>query len=79
MASSDIFSLEGQGLRLETATDIEPYLQPLRDHVNVKEVRLAGNTLGVEACEAVATVLKTKESLEVCVCVCVFSSHDRSC
>ncbi len=66
MDSSSVFSLEGKGLRLETASDIESHLQALRDNANVREVRLGGNTLGVEACKALADVLKTKESLEVC-------------
>ncbi len=66
MASSpSVFSLEGQGLRLETAADIEPYLKELQSNAGVREIRLGGNTFGVEACKALADILRSKESLEV--------------
>lgn len=65
MASSKIFSLEGKGLKLDTATDIEPHIQALKDNTEVEEIRLQGNTLGVEACAALAEVLKSKKSLQV--------------
>lgn len=65
MAFSSVFSLEGRGLKLESAADIEPHLQPLRDNLKVEEVRLGGNSLGVEACKALAELLQTKETLRV--------------
>lgn len=64
-SSTSVFSLEGRGLRLETAADIEPHLQALRENSTVEEIRLGGNTLGVEACEALARVLETKDTLHV--------------
>ena len=64
MASS-IFSLEGKGLRLDTAADVEPHLNALRDNNDVEEIRLGGNTLGIGACEALAKVLETKKTLQV--------------
>lgn len=63
--SEVVFSLEGQGLRLETAEDMEPHLRALRDGPDVREIRLGGNTLGVDACKALAEVLESKEKLEV--------------
>lgn len=63
MASSNIFSLEGKSLKLDTAADIEPHIQPLKDNADVEEVLLLGNTLGVGACESLAEVLKTKKNL----------------
>lgn len=60
-----LFSLEGKGLKLDTAKDIEAHIQPLKDNNDVEEVRFQGNTLGVEACEALAKVLETKKSLKV--------------
>ena len=65
MASSKVFSLEGRGLRLDSAADIEPHIQPLKDNAEVEEVRLQGNTLGIDACKALATVLESKKSLKV--------------
>lgn len=65
MSSAKIFSLEGKGLRLDTAADVEPHIKELRDNNEVEELRLGGNTLGVEACEALAKVLETKKTLQV--------------
>lgn len=65
MASSKVFSLEGQGLKLDTAADIEPHLKALKEMEDVEEVRLLGNSLGIGASEALAKVLETKKSLQV--------------
>lgn len=65
MASSKIFSLEGKGLKLDTAADVEAHIKPLVEMDDVEEVRLLGNTLGVEACEAIGKVLATKKTLQV--------------
>ncbi|KAF4455415.1 putative ran GTPase activating protein 1 [Fusarium austroafricanum] len=65
MASSDkIFSLEGKGLKLDTAEDLEPHIAPLRS-ADVEEVRILGNTLGVGACKRLGEVLATKKNLRV--------------
>jgi len=60
-----VFSLEGKGLKLDTAADIESHIQTLKDSQDVEEVLFQGNTLGVGACEALAKVLETKQSLRV--------------
>ncbi len=66
MATSEkIFSLEGKGLKLDTAADLEPHIESLRSMSDVEEIRLLGNTLGVEACKALGEVLETKKSLQV--------------
>ncbi|KAJ8118193.1 hypothetical protein OPT61_g764 [Boeremia exigua] len=62
---SKLFSLEGKGLKLTSAADIEPHIQALKDNNDVEEVRFQGNTLGIEACEALARILETKKSLKV--------------
>lgn len=63
--SMKIFSLEGKGLKLDTAADLEPHIASLREMSDVKEVRLLGNTLGVEACKVLGEVLETKKTLQV--------------
>jgi len=63
--SKKIFSLEGKGLKLDTAADLEPHIESLRSMSDVEEVRFLGNTLGVEACKALGEVLETKKSLQV--------------
>jgi hypothetical protein len=63
--SNKIFSLEGKGLKLDTAADLAPHIESLRSMSDVEEVHLQGNTLGVEACKALGEVLETKKSLQV--------------
>lgn len=65
MATTKIFSLEGKGLKLDTAADIEPHIISLRSMSDVEEIRLLGNTLGVEACKVLGEVLETKKTLQV--------------
>jgi Ran GTPase-activating protein 1 len=65
MATTKIFSLEGKSLKLDTAADVEPHIKSLREMQDVEEVRLLGNTLGVEACKALGEILETKKTLQV--------------
>ncbi|KAK4227550.1 hypothetical protein QBC38DRAFT_477253 [Podospora fimiseda] len=64
-SSTKIFSLEGKGLKLDTAEDLEAHIADLRAMDDVEEVRLLGNTLGVGACKLLGEVLATKKSLRV--------------
>ncbi|KAI8812128.1 hypothetical protein BJ742DRAFT_668096, partial [Cladochytrium replicatum] len=59
-----VFSIEGQSLKLESADHVAKYVEEIRskDHV---EVRLSGNTLGVDAARAIAAALKEKHNLKV--------------
>lgn len=63
--SLKLFSLEGKGLKLDTAADVEIHIKALREMEDVEEVRFLGNTLGVEACKVLGEVLETKKSLQV--------------
>ena len=65
MATSKIFSLEGKGLKLDTAEDIETHIKDLKTNDDVEEVRFLGNTLGIGASEALAKVLESKKKLQV--------------
>lgn len=62
---SKIFSLVGQGLKLDTKADIQQHLEKLDQITDLEEIHLGGNTLGVEACQALADVLKNKKTLKV--------------
>jgi Ran GTPase-activating protein 1 len=65
-SSNGVFSIHGKGLKLTSREDAEPYVVALREMGSeVREIHLGGNTLGVEACEALAEVIKTKSNLEV--------------
>lgn len=63
--ASKVFSLEGKGLKFNTAEDVEPHIKALRELEDVEEVRLQGNTVGIEAAAALADVLRTKKTLQV--------------
>ena len=58
-----IFSIRGQALKLDTAADLEKHIGPLKDNADVEEVHIEGNTIGVEASEALAKILETKQNL----------------
>lgn len=64
-SSTKLFTLEGKGLKLDSAADMEAHIQDLRASNDVEEVRLLGNTLGVEACKVLGEVLATKKTLQV--------------
>ena len=65
MSGSKIFSIEGKGLKLTTAEDIEPHIQELKNNDAIEEVKFLGNTLGIGASEALAKVLEEKKNLKV--------------
>jgi len=66
MSSSKSFSILGKNIKANSAADLEPYLTELKNLDDVEEVHFGANSLGVEACQAIAEVLKTKKSLKVC-------------
>ncbi|PKS06503.1 hypothetical protein jhhlp_007251 [Lomentospora prolificans] len=63
--STKVFSLEGKGLKLDTAEDLESHIKALREMNDVEEVRILGNTLGVGACKLLGEVLSTKKTLRI--------------
>lgn len=65
MTSTRSFSIVGKNLKLNTAEDIQPVLDDLDKVDAVEEVHFGGNTLGVEACKALAKNLEAKETLKV--------------
>ncbi|KAI8940223.1 hypothetical protein NX059_003927 [Plenodomus lindquistii] len=75
MSDTKIFSIEGQGLKLTTAEDIEPHIQALKSNDAVQEIRFLGNTLGIGASEALAKVLESKKNLQVANLADIFTSR----
>ncbi|KAI8629289.1 RNI-like protein [Xylariaceae sp. FL1651] len=70
-----VFSLEGKGLKLNTAQDLETHIGPLRAMEHVDEVRVLGNTLGVGACKLLGEVLATKKTLKVANLADIFTGR----
>ncbi|PYH47864.1 GTPase-activating protein RNA1 [Aspergillus saccharolyticus JOP 1030-1] len=75
MAPPKVFSLEGKGLKLDSAEDIETHIKPLLESTDYTEIRFGGNTLGVPACERLASVLSTQKNLEVAELADIFTSR----
>ncbi|BCR91460.1 GTPase-activating protein RNA1 [Aspergillus chevalieri] len=75
MAPPKVFSLEGKGLKLDTAEDMEAHIQPLLEGADFTEVRLGGNTLGVAASERLASALSAQKNLEVAELADIFTSR----
>ena len=61
------FSLLGHGLKLDTRADIEPHLAKY-DPTLIEEIHLGGNTIGVEAAQALAEFLAKTTQLRVRAC-----------
>lgn len=57
------FSIAGQALKLDTAEDVAELCKQIGELKNLQTVRLAGNTLGIEASRALATALDAHATL----------------
>lgn len=75
MAASKVFSLEGKGLKLDSAEDVEAQIKPLLENTDYTEVRLGGNTFGVGASESLASALSAQKSLGVAELADIFTSR----
>ncbi|CAE6436238.1 unnamed protein product [Rhizoctonia solani] len=62
---SRVFTIHGKSLTLSTREDIEPYIKQMREIKDLEEVHFGGNTLGVEACKAIAEVLKEVDTIKI--------------
>lgn len=64
MTTDTLFSIAGRGLKLDTAEDVQPFVDQIKETKNLKEVVIMGNTIGVEASKALAEALKNQSALE---------------
>ncbi|KAG8955431.1 hypothetical protein FRC04_008782 [Tulasnella sp. 424] len=65
MATGRLYSIHGKGLKLNTASDIQPYLDQMKAVEGLEEIRFGGNTLGIEACVALGEALKGNKTLKI--------------
>lgn len=70
-----VFSLKGQALKLDTAADLEKHIGDFRIASDVEEFHLEGNTIGVEASQALAAILSTKTSLKTANLADIFTGR----
>ena len=61
---SHIFSLKGKALKLDTRDDMEKHLKGV-DASAITEIHLEGNTIGVDASEALAEWMAGAKNLKV--------------
>lgn len=60
-----VFSIEGKGLKLNTAEDVQPFVDTILQMDDLQILRLSGNTIGVEAGKALAGALKSRKNIKV--------------
>jgi len=63
--STTTFTIEGRGLKLQTADDVKEFVEKIEGMDALENVILSGNTFGVEACRALAAALAKKPLLKV--------------
>ncbi len=64
-ANSKVFNIEGKGLKLQTAEDVQDFVDAILETEDLEQVTLSGNTFGVEAAQAIAGALKRKDTIKV--------------
>ncbi|XP_016346435.1 ran GTPase-activating protein 1b isoform X1 [Sinocyclocheilus anshuiensis] len=71
-------SYKGQGLKLDNAESVKEMVQEIEQCQGLQSLRLEGNTLGVEAAQAIAKSLVAKRELEQCHWSDMFTGRLRS-
>ncbi|KAG9305657.1 hypothetical protein G9A89_022579 [Geosiphon pyriformis] len=75
--SRKVFSIAGKGLKLETALDVQEFVDTIKEAKDLEEVILSGNTFGVEASQAIADALQSKTELKILNAADIFTSRLR--
>lgn len=63
-ASTTILDIRGKQLKLETATDVAPFITHV-DPTKLTAIHLGGNSIGVEAAKEFGRFLETADVLQV--------------
>ncbi|XP_023252951.1 ran GTPase-activating protein 1 isoform X2 [Seriola lalandi dorsalis] len=71
-------SYKGQGRKLNDAQSVEEMVKEIQDFEGLKALRLEGNTVGVEAAQAIAKALETKSEFKRCYWSDMFTGRLRS-
>ncbi|KAG0173311.1 hypothetical protein DFQ28_006024 [Apophysomyces sp. BC1034] len=75
LENNTVFSIEGSGLKLNTAEDVQNFVDTITQMDNLQAIRLSGNTIGVEAGQALADALKTRTSLKTAILSDIFTGR----
>lgn len=65
MTTTGIFTIEGQGLKLDSKEDVAKMCSEIKEIVGLSQVHLQGNTIGVGAAEALASAIKLHDSVKI--------------
>ncbi|XP_067225396.1 ran GTPase-activating protein 1b [Chanodichthys erythropterus] len=71
-------SYKGRGLKLDNAESVKEMVQDIEQFQGLQSLRLEGNTLGVEAAQAISKALEAKSELEQCHWSDMFTGRLRS-
>ncbi|RCH87254.1 hypothetical protein CU098_001311, partial [Rhizopus stolonifer] len=75
LENNTVFSIVGKGLKLNTASDVQEFVETINQMDNLQVIKLSGNTLGVEASQALAESLKTKTHLKQALLSDIFTGR----
>jgi hypothetical protein len=65
LENNTVFSIEGRGLKLNTAEDVQAFVDTILQMDDLQVLKLSGNTIGVEAGKALAGSLQSKKNIRV--------------
>ncbi|KAM3859605.1 ran GTPase-activating protein 1-like [Diretmus argenteus] len=71
-------SFKGRGLKLDYAESVEGLVREIEQYQGLRALRLEGNTVGVEAAQAIAKALESKDQLQRCHWSDMFTGRLRS-
>ncbi|XP_076856496.1 ran GTPase-activating protein 1b [Brachyhypopomus gauderio] len=71
-------SYKGQGLKLDNKQSVEKIVRDIEQFHGLKSLKLEGNTIGVEAAQAIAKALASKKELQRCYWSDMFTGRLRS-
>ncbi|XP_072229713.1 ran GTPase-activating protein 1b [Leuresthes tenuis] len=71
-------SYKGLGLKLDGAESVEELVRDIEQYQGLRALRLEGNTVGVEAAQAIAKALESKDLLQRCYWSDMFTGRLRS-
>ncbi|KAK0152009.1 Ran GTPase-activating protein 1 [Merluccius polli] len=71
-------SYKGQGRKLDNAQSVEEIVKEIEGFQGLQALRLEGNTIGVEAAQAIAKALETKSQFKCCYWSDMFTGRLRS-
>ncbi|KAF9337579.1 hypothetical protein BG006_003974 [Podila minutissima] len=76
--STTTFTIEGRGLKLDSAEQVQEFIDTIAGMDKLENVILSGNTFGVEACKALAAALAKKPLLKLANFSDIFTGRLRS-